>query len=105
MQLCSSSELSYDKLSRFTQLVNDERVNVNAIRDDKRGWTPLLRIIYKNYEHEKLIKMVSLLIGIGADPSIKAPDGDNILHYYVQILSSRQPDSPDDSTCNRQTRG
>lgn len=72
------------ELDRFTKLVKDPIVDVNAT-DPKDGLNALLKLT-RNYGHTNLIRLVRTLLERGVDVNATGPDTFNALHnlcaYY-----------------------
>ncbi len=77
-------EFTNQEVAIFTDLVNDTRVDVNAI-DTTDGMNALLKLT-RNYGHKNLIKLVRPLIKRGIDVNATDNNGWNALHnlcrYY-----------------------
>lgn len=77
-------EFTNQEVARFTELVKDASVDVNAT-DTADGMSALLKLT-RNYRHKNLIKLVRLLIQRGVDVNATDHDDWNALHnlcrYY-----------------------
>ncbi len=64
-------------MNRFSQLVNDRTVDIDAKNQD--GWSPL-HMLCANYKHDDLEELIKPLIERGVNVNSRTPDGRNSLH-------------------------